>query len=112
MPMSLSIVVGPVFVIDGVPARTEKLAADPRPTVEVAAFAVRPAIAPIATTNAMLIIAMSALELFMDAPLHAHARRVAVSVSDGRLCGRPCHDRSVTHIHKTRARVMTKRSCS
>src|SRR4029077_9888784 len=79
MPMFLSMVVGPVLVMDGVPARIEKLAADPRPTVgTIAAFAAVPAIAPIAMTNAMLIIAISALELVMlDAPFgRARAWRV------------------------------------
>src|SRR5688500_20023424 len=66
MPTFLSIVVGPVFVIEGVPARMEKAPAVPRPTVVVAAFGVRPAAAPIAMTSAMPSITTSLCEFFIQ----------------------------------------------
>ena len=81
MPTSLSMVVAPVFVTAGVPARTEKPAAVPRPTVGVAAFAVRPAMAPIAMTKARPSIATSAVEFLMPDTLflwHAYALRVCL----------------------------------
>ena len=83
MPTSLSMVVAPVFVTAGVPARTEKLAAVPRPTVGVAAFAVRPAMAPIAMTKARPSIATSGVDFFMPDTLFSlqrvHALRVCLS---------------------------------
>ena len=62
-----------------------------------AALTLLPGITPTAMVNAMPTIATIGLVLFMlDAPLDSHARGVSVSASDGRPCGRPCHDRSVT----------------
>jgi hypothetical protein len=96
-------VVGPEFEITGVPARTEKLAADPSPTVGTAAFAVVLTRAPMAITNAMAIITTIALELFMQvAPFRAPTARACLS-----LCRMV--DRVVVGVMTVRS-LMTNRS--
>ena len=86
----------------------EWLATVPSPTVEtIAAFAAVLVIAPVAITKAMATIATTPLDLsILGRSLDAHAADACVSLADGRACGRPCHDRSVTQTWKWR--VTTK----
>jgi len=80
--MSRSMVVAPVFVIAGVPARIEKVAAVPSPTVVVAAFA-RPAMAPIVMINATPNIAATIFEFFMTEGSLTRMRARVASISVG-----------------------------
>ena len=86
----------------------EWLATVPSPTVEtIAAFAAVLVIAPVAITKAMATIATIPVGLFiLEAPLHPRSADACLSLPDGRACGRPCHDRSVTQTWKWR--VTTK----